>query len=184
MRHFSIREKRPIGRFPFAKHGNLSFKAADGTIYIRLSKLGTNIADDVTCLEVVRTVNYDVVLREQLSGISLAEALVVSKDRNLAVERLQALLGTKDLGTAYLSLVIENLPLEVRKAHDIIVHQPYRANASTCKIDGYRRAKPAYAHYQDARRCKPFLSLLAYFRQDELALVTQISSRLLLKRAT
>ena len=80
--------------------------------------------------------------------IVLSEAERAGFNLHVAVERVQAAGGTLGLGKAHLLFGVENLPLQVADAHQIVVHEAQSAHTRGGEIDGGRRAQASHAHHE------------------------------------
>ena len=74
---------------------------------------------------------------------------------------------------AYIAGGVDDLPLQVRKIHDVEIHDAQRADAGGSQVQRQRRAQPAGADAQHLRLLQLELALHANFRQDQMARVAQ-----------
>jgi hypothetical protein len=64
---------------------------------------------------------------------------------------------------------VQNLTLQVRGVHDVVVDDPYRAHTGGSEIEGRRRPEPTGSHHQRTRLEEPQLARLTDFRKSDVA---------------
>ena len=93
-------------------------------------------------------------------------------DRNVRIEPRNHGLRAVDLARADIVGAEDDLPLQVRQRHDVIVDNAQRADAGGGKIEQHRRTETAGADHQHARRLQLRLSGAADLAQHDVARIT------------
>src|SRR6185295_7837329 len=150
---------------------DLAFEAEDRAVDVRLAEQDAGVVDQIAGGEVVRAVDHQVVIAEEVERIARIEPQVVGDDLNVAVDAAQAVRSGLGLRPADVSLAEQDLALEVRLVHAVEIDEPEPADSRRREIEPERRAQAAAADQQHARRLELPLARGADLGQDEMAAV-------------
>lgn len=92
-------------------------------------------------IEIVRSVEDQVVVRKQCRRLGPGEPPVVGPHRDMGVEGLHRRLGGKHLGLADPRIGMDHLPLEVGEGDGVVVDHPDRAHAGGGEVEERGRAE-------------------------------------------
>src|SRR5688572_18789535 len=96
---------------------------------VGLAEHDTRVADQVSRREVVRAVDDDVVVSENLERIAGGQRDVDAGDLDIRVDLVESIGGGIRLPTPDVAGAVKNLALEVRPVDDIGIHDPEVADA-------------------------------------------------------
>ena len=82
------------------EHGDLPLPAEDRPVHVRRPQQHTRIVDQISCREVVGTVDHHVISVEDTQRILGGEALVVTHHRDMRIHVPQPIFGTVQLAPA------------------------------------------------------------------------------------
>src|SRR5262249_41513793 len=153
------------------EHRRLPIEAKDAAVDVRLLEQDTDVVDEVARGKVVGAVNDDVVGSTDAHGIGGGQAGFEEVEGGLGIDRLQALLGGVQLGAADGGGTGQDLRLQVGEIDGVEIDEPEPADARGRQVQPERRAEPAGADKQDARRLQPLLPFDADLRHDQVAAV-------------
>ena len=142
-------------------------------MHVRLAEQDAGVVDQVPRPEVVRSVDDQLVLREQLDRVVPLQPQAMFVHRHVRVQRLQGLLGGLRLRHSHPIGRVEDLALEVGLVDHVVVHDPDPPHARRRQIQRGRRSEPAGADQQHLRLEQLRLPRLADLRDQEMPAVAR-----------
>src|SRR5690606_28684214 len=149
----------------------LSLELEDAPVDVDLVHEDAGVVHEVARREVVAAVDDDVVVLEEALDVLRGHALAVADHLDVRIEAFERELRRLDLRHADAVLAVEDLSLQVRAVDDVVVDDPYRADAGRCEIIRDRRAEPAGADAQDLRVEQLRLPFLTDLGKEEMTAV-------------
>ena len=122
----------------WGKNGALTVEAKNRAVDIRLLQENADVVAQVARGKIIRAIDDDIVGLDDLAGILGLEEGVVEIDLHIGVDLFDAIAGAVELLAADIFRSVQNLALQVRVVDDIEIHEPERANARCCEIEGNR----------------------------------------------
>src|SRR5438309_90681 len=159
---------RPLVRREDRGH---ALELEDRAVDVGLARQVTRVVDQVTRLEIVRAVDDEIVVLDDLHHVVDGDARGQRDHVHVGIQRLQRARARLHLRLADVRGRVQHLPLEVCDVHDVAVHEAEGADAGRGEVERRRRAEPARADQQDLAPQEPALSLVADLRQQEVAAV-------------
>src|SRR6185369_14420510 len=150
----------------------LTFKTKDGAVNIRLFEQHAGIVGQVARREIVRSINNDVVVLDDLDRVFAREARVMKDDVDPGVDAVDGFLRRLRFGPADVGVGVKDLALEIGVIDGIKINNAEFANAGGCQIHGDGRAEAARPDAEDARGTDLLLAGQTDFRKDQVPRVT------------
>ena len=147
----------------------LPLEAEDRSIGVRLPEKDAGVVHEVAGGEVVGAVGDHVVVAENVERVVRRKAHFVRDDLHVRVDVLQTLSRGLELLSPDVLRAVQDLPLQVRRVHDVEVDEAKRADARRREVERERRAETAGPHAQHARGLQLLLPVEADLRHDEMA---------------
>ena len=123
--------------------GRLALKHEDAAVNERLAQHVARIVDQVARREVVRPVEHDVVLADNLQRVVARQRCVVRHHLHVRVDVVQPIPGGLDLGPAHVLVAVQKLALQVGDVDHVEVDDAQRAHPGRGQVHGRRTAQPA-----------------------------------------
>ncbi len=146
----------------------------------RLVPLHRRVVEQVARGEVIGAVNDDVVVGEDAIDVVAREALLITDDLHIGVERFQRLARGLGLWLADALRRMQDLSLEVRRVDDVGVDDAERPDAGRREVERCRRPEATRTDEQDLAPKELQLTGFAHFGDQEVAAV---ALRLLRRKA-
>ena len=154
------------------KDGALALEPEDRAIDVRLVQEDADVVREIPRRKIVRAIDDDVVLLDDLSGILAAEHGVVQDDMHVRIDVLDPVARAVELLAADILRAMEHLALEIRVIDDIEINEPECADPRCGKIKSDRGAKPARPNAEHFGRLELLLPFERYLRHDEMPRIT------------
>ena len=151
-----------------ADRGERAIEGADRRGDERLLCEIAGVGNEITCREIVGAVGDDVVARYQVDRIGRGQPQTVRFDVDLRIEFFHGIGGSFDLRPADVGRCENDLPLQIRQRHLVVVDDAKRADAGGCQIEQHRRAESAGADDQHTRCLQFCLPRTANLAQDDV----------------
>ena len=135
----------------------------------RLFRQIARIRHQITRGEIVGAVGDQIVARNDVERVRSPEPDRMGLDRDVRIEPRDRGRGAFDLGRADVRRRVDDLALQVRQRHRVVVDDPERADAGSREIKQHRRAEPARADHQHARASERGLSGSTHLAQHDMA---------------
>src|SRR2546428_11566029 len=146
----------------------LAFEAEDRSVDVRLVQEDRRVVHEVSGREVVRPIDDDVVVFQNVQCVPGGEARLVRLDVDVRVDLSDALLRDVDLLAADVFRPVQHLALQVRLVDDVEVDDPETADAGGAEVLGERHAESPGADDQGGRLLEFQLPRHADFGQDQM----------------
>ena len=142
MHFFFIRIKIPVVLFlvSIVEYRNLSFKAADSTIYVWLFLFNADIVNQVAGGKVITAVDYYIIFLNDMISIFFRQPGRVGMYSDLAVESGEPFRCTDSFRFTQFFFGIENLSLQVSDAYQIVIYQSETSHTGACQVESDGRA--------------------------------------------
>lgn len=147
----------------------LAVEAVDRAPHVRLVQQHAGVVDQVTGGEVVRAVDDEVVLAEDLHHVLGFEPLFVKDHVDVRVDAQHAVAGGFGLGPADVRLAVDDLALQVRLVDLVELHDAQRAHAGRGQVHERGGAEAARAHGQHLGVLQALLAVHPDVRDDQVA---------------
>ena len=139
----------------------------------RLAQLQRRVVDQVARREVVRAVDDDVVVLDDVEDVRRLEPRLVPDHLHVRVQLGDRDARRIDLGHPHPIGRVQDLPLQVRRVDDVVVDEPDRTDAGRRQVEPRRRAQPARAEAQHLRLQQLRLPRLTDLGQHGVARIAQ-----------
>ncbi len=133
----------------------LTLEAEDRTVHVRLAREHARVVDEVARGEVVRAVDDDVEVLEDVERVLTAERLLETFDVDVRVYVLYAVTGALHLRTPHVGGAVDDLALQVGLVDDIEVHDAQGSDPRRREVHGEWRTQPP-APMVSTRACFSF----------------------------
>ena len=154
-----------------AKCGEIAVELAERCGHQRLSGEKAGVVHEVARGEIVRTVRDDIVARNDLQRVFRRDSVGHGFDRDMGIQALAQRSRPLGFQRARIRRPIRDLPLQIVDRHAVVVDDADMAGASRREIHEKRRAEPARAHHEHARRLESLLALAANVLHQKVPLV-------------
>ncbi len=151
---------------------DLTVETVDRAPHVRLAEQHAGVADEVARGEVVRAVEDDVVVAEDLERVRGVQPHVVTDHGHVGVDAGDRLGRRLGLEPPHVGVAVDDLSLQVARLHDVRVDNPQGADPRRREVEQRRRAEPTGAHDEHLRRGEPLLALHADLGQQDMTGVT------------
>ena len=151
-----------------ADRGQRTIEGADRRGDERLPREIAGVGHEVTGGEIIGAVRHDVVSRYQIDCVRGAQPQMVCLDINQRIEPYHRISGGFDLGPANVGRCENDLALQVRQRHVVVVDHAKRADTGGRQIEQYRRTQSAGADDQHAGGLQFRLPRPSHFAQDDV----------------
>mmetsp|Transcript_16918 Transcript_16918/g.52859 ORF Transcript_16918/g.52859 Transcript_16918/m.52859 type:complete len:354 (-) Transcript_16918:16-1077(-) len=148
--------------------GDLALEAEDGGVHVSLAPLEADVVDEKLRLKIVGPVENDVVRVDEVRRVLPAEALAHLDDGHERVDSPQRLGRARRLRDADVRRRVDDLPLQVRHVHHVVVDDRQLTDPRRSQVHQRRRPEPARADAQDFRVLQLLLPLDAHLAQDQV----------------
>ena len=162
------------------KNRGLPVEAEDRAVDVRLAEEHAGVVDEVARGKVVRAVEDDVVVAQDVECVLGGQRAVVRHDVDVGIEVEQPRACRIQLRRADIGGAVKHLPLQVRDVDVVEVDEPDASHARGGEIQRRGRAQPPRADDQHRAARELLLPFFAELRQREVAGVAVHGS----KRAT
>src|SRR5881409_441254 len=156
---------RALGRVEDAR---LAFETEDRSVDVRLVQEDCRVVHEVPGREVVRPIDDDVVVFQDLKRIVRGQVRLVSLHVDVRVDLGDPFFRNLDLLAADVLRPVQHLALQVRLVDDVEVDDPETAHAGGAEVLRERHAEPTGADDQGGRLFELQLPRHADFGQDEV----------------
>src|SRR5204863_7306437 len=103
-RRWWLREQAAIARpFLSIKHGQLALKAEDAAVDVGFAQNHAGIIDQITGREIVRPIDNDIVIFEDIEGIGAGQRNVVLIDHQIGIDVRELASGAFELGFTHIA---------------------------------------------------------------------------------
>ena len=118
-----------------------------------LPREDTNVIRQIACRKIVRSIDDEIVVARRSSvAFSAVKLAVVQNDIHCGLISLQSIARRFQFLAADIFRPVKDLSLQIRNIDPIVIDQSDRADSRRGEIKRGRRAEPARADTQDARR--------------------------------
>ena len=152
---------------------DLAFEADGGAGHQGRLRGDAGGIDRVARGEVVGAVEHDVRLRHRIVKFGTFEAPGDRRYPGVRVQGGDARGGRLDLGAIEGRVVVDDLPLQVREVHGVVVHQRQSADPRGGEVEGHRRTESAEADDQRMGIQKRLLPTDVELAEHDLAAVSE-----------
>ncbi len=149
----------------------LAVEAVDRAPHVRLAEEERGVVDHVAGREVVRAVDDEVVLREDLHHVRRVEPLLVQHDVDQRVDLAHRVAGALGLGPVDVALAVDDLALQVALVDDVEVDDAQRPDAGRRQVHQGRRAQAAGTDGEHACVLQPLLPVHGDVGDDQVTAV-------------
>ena len=154
-----------------AEGGQMAVEGANRGENERAAREIAGIVDEVARGEIIRAVGDEVELGDDIERILRHEPRRVEAQLHMGIQALDGLGGALGLEAADAARVVDDLALEIVACDAVVVDDADGADARRGEIEQERRAEPARAHDEHARRLQPLLAFAADLLQQQMALI-------------
>ena len=161
---------RAIGH---AENRCLPFETEYGAVNIGLAKQNAGVIHKIASRKIVRAIDDDVVVLEQLERIRAGQSRFDGLDLNVRIKIRKPRAGCLALGLAHVAGAKRNLPLKIGEIHDVEINEAQLAHTRRREIQTERRTEPARADEQNLGVFQLELPLHADFGHDQMAAIAQ-----------
>ena len=134
----------------------------------RLAFVEAGVGNGVAGGEIVAAVEHDVPIGDQRARVGLVEPPLDLDHLDMRIEARDRLLGAVDLLAADIAGRVQHLAMQIGERDDVVVDDPQSPDAGAGEILQRRRAEPARADRQRARRLELVLPRPADAAQHDL----------------
>src|SRR3989475_10217085 len=164
-----FRVQAPVtGALRRVEDARLAFEPEDRSVDVRLAQEDRRVVHEVSGREVVRPIDDDVVVFQNVQRVLGGEARLVRLHVDVRVDLSDALLRDVDLLAADVLRPVQHLALQVRLVDHVEVDDPETADAGGAEVLGERHAEPPGADDQGGRLLEFQLPRHADFGQDQM----------------
>src|SRR5207247_1662202 len=169
-----FRIKTPIAGAAEVRRENarLAFETKNRAVNIWFLEQDAGVIGEITRGKVIRAIDNDVVLAEDLAGVVAGKADLVQDDVDPRIDAFDGLLGGFSFVAPDVLGAVDDLALEVGAIDRVEIDQPETADARSGQVHGDGRTEPASADAQDAAGTDFLLARQADLGQDQMSRVT------------
>src|SRR5438034_1237029 len=104
------------------KKRRLSFELMNRSVDVWFPFPNAHVARKVTCRQIIRAIDYDVVIANQLDGVASAQSCRVGLDQDRGVDGKQA--GARRIGfsAANVARSMQELPVKIAEINRVLIH--------------------------------------------------------------
>ena len=135
---------------------------------MRLAQQDAGVVDEVARREVVRAVDDDVVVADDIEGVARVERHVVADDIDVRVDAVDGGLGGLGLGPAEVGVRMDDLTMQVRQLDDIRVDDSDRPDPGRGEVEQRGRAEATGTDDEDLGGGESLLPLAAHARDEDV----------------
>src|SRR5258708_20909003 len=154
------------------KERGLAFELVDGAVDVWFPFPNTHVAGKVTRRQVVGTIDYDVVIADQLDGVAGGQSCRVGLDDDRWVDGKQTRARRIGFLAANVVRSMQELPVKIAKINRILIHDSESPDAGGGEIKRCWRTQAAGSDAQYPRFFQSALTFFADLRKIDLARVT------------
>src|SRR4029077_7195954 len=154
------------------KERGLSFELVDRAVDVWFPFPNTHVAGKVTRGQIVGTIDYDVVIADQLDSVAGGQSCRVGLDDDRWVDGKQTCARRIGFLAANVVRSMQELPVKIAKINRVLIPDSESADAGGGEIKRCWRTQPAGADAQYPRFLQSALTLFADLRKIDLARVT------------
>src|SRR5215831_1402624 len=143
----------------------------DGAVDIGLAGQIAGVVDEVARVEVVRAVDDEIVVFDDVHHVVYIDAHRQLDDVRVRVEGLDGLSSRVHLGPAHARRGVKDLALEIRYVQHVSVHEADGAHACRRQVERGRRSEAARSDEEHLGAEELALPLLAHLCEEEMAAV-------------
>ena len=104
------------------EHGGVSIELIDTAVYIRYAGHDAGVVDQVPSLEIVASVDHDIVVRDDIHDVVRHQSLFVLYHVDTWIQIVNRLGGRQHFRTSDIGRAVDNLTLQVGHIHHIEIH--------------------------------------------------------------
>ena len=150
------------------KHGKLPLPLRQRAGDQRNPRFHAGGVHQIACREIIRPVENQIVIRQQIGGDFFGEPAMVGPYRDKRIQRRHFRLGGKYLGRSDGGILVDDLPLQVRVLDHVIVNHADCADTGRREVLQRGRAQPPGAHHKHARLLQCLLPRATQFAQHDM----------------
>ena len=168
----AIVQAEPVGGV-LPEHRHLTLEPVDRPPDVRLAREHRGVVDQVARCEVVRAVQDQVVLGEQVDRVVCLEPELVQSHLDQRVDLQDRVACALRLRPPDVGLAVDDLPLQVGLVHDVEFDDADGADARGGQVQQGGRTEPTGADHQHPSVLEPFLPVHPEVGDDQVAAVAR-----------
>ena len=150
----------------------LPLKAEDASMRKRLSGHDTSIIYEELHREIIRPIDYEIILFNDVKGIVGTQELLVCVYFHIRIDQLYLFAGRIHFGPVCIGSKVDNLTLQVTDIYHIPIHDTDCSHSGCCQIESNRSTKSSCPDNQDFTLLDFFLSFHAHILQQNVPAIT------------
>src|SRR5438067_3352074 len=154
------------------KKRGLSFELVDRAVDVWFPFPNAHVAGKVARRQIIGTIDYDVIIANQLDGVVSGQSCRVGLDCDRWVDGKQTCARRIGFLVANVARSMQELPVKVAKINCVLIHDSESPDAGGGEIKRCRRTEPTGSDAQYPRFFQSALTFLADLRKIDLARVT------------
>src|SRR6266536_3174051 len=155
------------------KERGLSFELVDRAVDVWFPFPNAHVAGKVARWQIIGTIDYDVVIANQLDGIAPAQACGVGLDCDRCIDGKQTCARRIGFLAANVARSMQELPVKVAEINRVLIDNSDRSNSGGGEVKRRGRSEPAGPNTQHPGFFQSTLTFLTYLSKIDLPRVSE-----------